>query len=244
MPTHTITGTPREIEAGIHAALLNEKEPWKQVAPAEITWADGSTLKRRICIGTQGGLVMLWPRRRRGPYFSAGYENTASQVTQVKLKMPAEQEPLTPAQRYARRIRLRRDYLARNADKRAWNDLRAEFAAITDKQLAEIEAVDADSTYMMWSMAREFGWPQMEQHKTLTLKAARAPQHVIDGVAQAFGKGSFSYAWRYKYDYSVEGRFCADGIYRAWLSQEYKGCGNGHYWLLISPTQAIFYESD
>lgn len=30
----------------------------------------------------------------------------------------------------------------------------------------------------------------------------------------------------------------------AWLSREYKNCGNGHYYLLISPTHAIYYEKD
>lgn len=31
---------------------------------------------------------------------------------------------------------------------------------------------------------------------------------------------------------------------RAWLSKEFRGCGNGHYYLLISPTHAIHYEDD
>lgn len=31
---------------------------------------------------------------------------------------------------------------------------------------------------------------------------------------------------------------------KAWLSREFRGCGNGHYYLLISPTHAIHYEDD
>jgi hypothetical protein len=31
---------------------------------------------------------------------------------------------------------------------------------------------------------------------------------------------------------------------RAWYSREYIGCGNGSYYLIISPTHAVFYEND
>ena len=45
-------------------------------------------------------------------------------------------------------------------------------------------------------------------------------------------------------DYSVETKLGKDGVFRAWFSSEYKGCGNGDYYLLINPTQAIFVEKD
>lgn len=35
-----------------------------------------------------------------------------------------------------------------------------------------------------------------------------------------------------------------DGIRRAWYSEEYRGCGNGHYYLAINATHAIYYEKD
>lgn len=31
---------------------------------------------------------------------------------------------------------------------------------------------------------------------------------------------------------------------QAWYSEEFRGCGNGHYYLAISPTHAMFYEDD
>ena len=30
----------------------------------------------------------------------------------------------------------------------------------------------------------------------------------------------------------------------AWLSNEYRNCGNGHYGLLLDATHAVFYEDD
>ena len=33
-------------------------------------------------------------------------------------------------------------------------------------------------------------------------------------------------------------------VYRGFYSEEFKGCGNGHYYLLFDATHAIFYEDD
>ena len=44
------------------------------------------------------------------------------------------------------------------------------------------------------------------------------------------------------YDISFELKCGADGSKRAWYSEEYRGCGNGHYYLAINSTHAIYYE--
>lgn len=45
-------------------------------------------------------------------------------------------------------------------------------------------------------------------------------------------------------DLSIETKLCDDGIFKAWFSSEYAGCGNGDYYLLLNPTTAIYYERD
>ena len=51
--------------------------------------------------------------------------------------------------------------------------------------------------------------------------------------------------WRNGYDNSIEISFDRkDNISRGWYSEEYKDCGNGHYYLLFDLTHAIFYEDD
>lgn len=47
-----------------------------------------------------------------------------------------------------------------------------------------------------------------------------------------------------KRDYSVRTKICDDGVFRAWFSSEYAGCGNGDYYILINPTTALFVETD
>ena len=45
-------------------------------------------------------------------------------------------------------------------------------------------------------------------------------------------------------DFRIECYTGGDGNYRAWFSSEYQGCLNGDYYLLLSPTTAVFYETD
>lgn len=50
--------------------------------------------------------------------------------------------------------------------------------------------------------------------------------------------------WEKGYDNSVSVKKGEDGIVRGWYSEEYRGCGNGHYYLLIDAKHAIFCEND
>ena len=54
-------------------------------------------------------------------------------------------------------------------------------------------------------------------------------------------KSGKKYSWRWEngYDNTVE----IDGN-RAWYSEEFRGCLNGHYYLMFDATHAIFYEDD
>ena len=50
-------------------------------------------------------------------------------------------------------------------------------------------------------------------------------------------------SWRGKYDYSIEVSH-KGGEKKAWYSAEYKNCGNGHYYLMLDASHALFYEDD
>lgn len=52
-----------------------------------------------------------------------------------------------------------------------------------------------------------------------------------------------SHRWTNGYDNSYEIRFDEKYI-RAWYSEEYRGCGNGHYYFLLDECHAIFGEDD
>ena len=54
-------------------------------------------------------------------------------------------------------------------------------------------------------------------------------------------KRKYSMRWTVSYDNSVE--YNPDGN-KAWYSEEYRGCGNGHYYLLLDEKHAAFREDD
>lgn len=63
-----------------------------------------------------------------------------------------------------------------------------------------------------------------------------------DAFNDALGrKEDYKHSWRKGYDnkinYDAKNSMC-------WYNEEYKDCANGHYYLIISPTQAIFCEDD
>jgi hypothetical protein len=53
----------------------------------------------------------------------------------------------------------------------------------------------------------------------------------------------YNHKWHKGYDNSVEVKTNGD-IICGWYSEEYKGCGNGHYYLLLDARHAHFYEDD
>lgn len=53
-----------------------------------------------------------------------------------------------------------------------------------------------------------------------------------------------SISWQKGYDNSVSVSRFEDGTVKAWYSEEYRGCGNGYYYLLLDETYAMFCEKD
>ena len=56
-------------------------------------------------------------------------------------------------------------------------------------------------------------------------------------------KEDIRFAWRNVYDNTLE-IIGMNDIYRGYYSEEYRNCGNGHYYLLFDATHAIYYEDD
>lgn len=56
-------------------------------------------------------------------------------------------------------------------------------------------------------------------------------------------KKEYNHYWEYNYDCRVSCKQAGNTM-MAWYSQEYKGCGNGHYYLAIDESHAIFAEND
>ena len=91
-------------------------------------------------------------------------------------------------------------------------------------------------------------------YKTTTIGSNKPLSHYRNGyqyqicteniAGHLANKEDFHYSWTSRYDVSVSGKMCEDGIYRAWISLEYRRTGNGHYYLLINENTAVFDSDD
>ena len=67
---------------------------------------------------------------------------------------------------------------------------------------------------------------------------------IINSVKRAISdKEPIRFSWRNVYDNTLE-IISDNGIYKGYYSEEFRNCGNGHYYLLFDATHAIFYEDD
>lgn len=71
---------------------------------------------------------------------------------------------------------------------------------------------------------------------------ARIKEEIKEAIAN---RRSYSCRFDNGYDGSVEIRFGDEpGDPRAWCSEEYRNCGNGHYYLLLDENKKLFVEND
>lgn len=146
---------------------------------------------------------------------------------------------------YADELKLAQKYLMANRHPNLWDDLARDYDFDEQKFQQFKRDTQGLSHYESWQKASDYGLPRMEGHKTITMQSAGMPKYAQDRLKQAIeNKEDYSFGWDCNYDCRVSTKLGTDGIYRGWFSQEYRGTGNGHYWLLISPTQAIFAEHD
>ncbi len=153
-------------------------------------------------------------------YRRTGY-SLFSQVFAEEIQS-IEQAP--PVDSKAQRLKHAQSLL-RRIDPRCWDDIR-------NRTPEQISQEFCDSNLVPFNFIRRFK-PYIRNY----LK-----QQMQDAFEN---KKAFSYGQNgTKRDLKVDCKLCDDGIFRAWFSSEYSGCANGDYYLVISPTQAIYYERD
>lgn len=69
-------------------------------------------------------------------------------------------------------------------------------------------------------------------------------REIIEQVKQGEAGKYKTFRWYGNYDFRIEVRKNDDGTIYGWYSAEYKGCGNGHYYLLLDAEHAIYSEDD
>ncbi|MBN2286042.1 MAG: hypothetical protein JXI43_06315 [Tissierellales bacterium] len=144
--------------------------------------------------------------------------------SQVSVPDICSMERVSEEDKQALRLK-QAETLLRRIDSRCWDTIR-------DRTPEQISAEFCDSNLIPFNYIRRFK-PYIRGYLKQQMQDAFMYQK------------AFSYSQQgTKRDLKVDCKLCDDGVFRAWFSSEYSGCVNGDYYLVISPTQAIYYERD
>lgn len=85
--------------------------------------------------------------------------------------------------------------------------------------------------------------------KVVTIdRIARTDKYIAEKLRQAIEHKMTDSIWRrFKfagYEASIETKLYENGMFKAWLSLEYAGCANGHYYILINENEFIGIDTD
>lgn len=208
---------------------------------AKIYYTDGTSEKRRIYVEGEHTLFIYEKGRKRWGWRISKF--ASKNIKQIEIKFGVKK---TPAQKYVDGLLKIKRYIEKNRHPNVWPSLQKEYESFTAKDIQNfLNDKSITSGYEAWEKAPEYNLPRYEQYKTLSLRSCGIPEDYLARIKEDLDKREkFSYFWRNGYDYSVSGEIGPDGEYRGFLSQEYQGMGNGHYYILINYNHSLFVEDD
>lgn len=211
-----------------------------------ITMNDGTKIEKRLFISSGGYLAYF----RRGSSRYGYAEYTYPNWVKLQAIMPRYNDPV-----HVMRSNLKK-LIAYTDASGLWPDLNKDWkdmAKLGDDELKELH----DATYGAFEKLREkynlsggydsfAGLSLPRLVKTVNFDAWSRDDDkeflkecISRHVNATEDQPTSHLRWHKGYDNSVE----VHGK-RAWYSEEYTGCGNGHYYLLMDECHAMFYEND
>jgi hypothetical protein len=212
----------------------------------EIEYEDGTREKHRFVAENERLLFVFAPRYRRQGWRIAEHEGKFvfnGKVIKYFIITPEK----SPVEEYIDDLLKYKNYIEKYSLPGTWQELKEDIARITPEKIEELRKYDGEikSHFEAWEKAGEIGLLRIEKYKTTTLTSNKMPIIDHQRLKEAIkNREDIIIYWRGSYDYSVHCKKCEDGDYRMWFSAEYKGCGNGHYYLLLDDNHCIFVEDD
>jgi len=225
--------------------------------PVVFHYVDGHTNDFRMSRTATGGFMVMHKGSRRYGYDISRMLET---ISMVEIKKAAEKDALEVWRKSWEKV------VARLEASGLWADLLE-----TYKAGLEIGKEKIDAAY---AIASSFEADEREQKiaeidKRMVRVREEGTFYVNSDIVYTmhrpaqikkmnFGKyindeklAEIAQALREKRDIRVEGRTSYDvsfhyrpDVETAWYSEEYKDCGNGHYYLALDATHALFYDDD
>lgn len=196
-----------------------------------VTFIDGRTEKKRLFYHSNYG-VCEFNRRSR----SLGHLFGLSDVCDIDL--PTKKSDIENLRHNLRRVE---KYLTNSGLWASKLARVAEYLAMTDDELQnEYNNQFENSPFGLDSMLA-----MCENKAIKTANYYKYAHFTKERVKEAIAnKGDFQDFWEKGYDNRIALETGKDGEYRGWYSEEYRGCGNGHYYFLLDETHVLFIEND
>ena len=166
----------------------------------------------------------------------------------------------TPVEKMVAKIEKAKALFAKKCHPNLWQELQKGYQIFDRQEYMDIyNTIEDSNSFHSKEMQALYKYEEQkdfhvlhEYYKTTTIKSNKPTisghrdyDSCISNIkARMDNKEDFLYFWQSGYDVTVEGKSFPDGSYKAWLSLEYRGCGNGHYYFLINENTAIFAEDD
>ena len=215
------------------------------VVPVQLTYSDGEKKNLRLFYSTAGDLCYLGPKSRRHGYVLSS--NGIVSFREIGASTSAKEAWEKP---YRNFMNFRKKF-TEQAHPNLWPHVQQGYRNADPETVRAglIEAATSDDSLRFYHVMRNLPEVLSENdYKSTqignTMPPNRREQWLLEIKTAIEQKQEGRWKWREKYDYTVSLQFNGDGHFVGYFSQEFKDCGNGHYWLLINPTTAVFAESD
>ncbi len=211
--------------------------------------SEGEKHEIRLFISSNNDICFAPKRRRNGGYMLSVYQMEKwDSLTKVNKGNKTD---------LVKRMRKRAESgVAMLNESGLWDDIKKELLEFLDLSNDDIKRDFVDGDIYELYRTKKYDWLSCYQVFS-SLKAKKCwknpsfdkyaylyKEHVINSVKCAIAdKKSIRFNWRNVYDNTLE-IIGTNGIYRGYYSEEYRNCGNGHYYLLFDATHAIYYEDD
>ena len=210
--------------------------------------SDGEKHEIRLFISTNNDICFAPKRRRNGGYMlSVSEMEKWDSLTKVNKGNKTD---------LVKRMRKRAESgVAMLNESGLWTDIKTELLKFLDLSNDDIRRDFIDGDVYETYRTKKYDWLNSYQ-VFFSLKAKKcwknpsfgkydfSKDNVIDYFKRSISdKKPIRFTWRNVYDNTLE-IISDNGIYRGFYSEEFRGCGNGHYYLLFDATHAIFYEDD
>lgn len=211
-----------------------------------ITYADGSIREANLFTTPNGKPCEYNPRsRRRGHYLN----------TDGIVKIEPKEKPVVDIVKKTRKFLIKVcKYLEASG---LWPDVLSDFKCLLNaddeilKQMLSGTLSWTEEYEMCKSIGMDVRFGGIDDLRTTVEKGIKSINYykwdketTASKFAEAIAnKEEWSHAWRKGYDNSISCRMY-NGRMVAHYSEEYKNCGNGHYYIVIDVNHAIFGEDD